>query len=101
MVPPDRRHKLEIVFTFNIKMSAVLEPSNLNFMKMFALQIICLTETWLNDLCYDHNLLPDCYAVFPSGRASTSINKTRGSGVLIVLSSRVGSSNEVSFQILR
>jgi hypothetical protein len=23
--------------------------------------IICLTETWLNDMCYDHNLFPDGY----------------------------------------
>jgi hypothetical protein len=42
---------------------------------------ICLTETWLNDLCYDENLCPDCYTVFRSDRAS--INKTRGGGVLI------------------
>jgi hypothetical protein len=32
--------------------------------------IICLTETWLNDLCYDHNLFPDCYTVSCSDRAS-------------------------------
>jgi hypothetical protein len=51
--------------------------------------IICLTETWLNDLCYDHNLFPDCYIVFRSDRASA--NKTRGGGVLIALSSRVRS----------
>jgi hypothetical protein len=30
--------------------------------------IICLTETWLNHLYYDHNLFPDCYTVFvPTG----------------------------------
>jgi hypothetical protein len=23
------------------------------------LHIICLYETWLNDLCYDHNLFPN------------------------------------------
>jgi hypothetical protein len=50
---------------------------------------IRLTETWLNDLCYDHNLFPDCYIVFCSDRAS--INKTRAGGVLIALSSRVRS----------
>jgi hypothetical protein len=45
--------------------------------------IICLTdcETWLNDLCYDHNLFSDCYTVFRSDRAS--VNKTRGGGVLM------------------
>jgi exonuclease III len=47
--------------------------------------IICLTETRLNDLCYNHNLFPDCYTVF------RSVNKTRGGGVPIVLSSRVRS----------
>jgi hypothetical protein len=49
--------------------------------------IICLTETWLNDPCYYHSLFPDCYTVFRSDRAS--VNKTRGGGVLIALSSRV------------
>jgi hypothetical protein len=60
---------LEIILTFIIKTSEVLERSNLNFMKMSASQdytIICLTEIWLNDLCYDHNLFPDCYTVFRS-----------------------------------
>ncbi|PNF20040.1 hypothetical protein B7P43_G05817 [Cryptotermes secundus] len=51
--------------------------------------IICLTETWLNDLCYDHNLFPDCYTVFRSDRAS--VNKTRGGGVLTALSSKIRS----------
>jgi hypothetical protein len=37
--------------------------------------------------CYDHNLFPDCYAVFRSDRASA--NKTRGGGALSALSSRV------------
>jgi hypothetical protein len=36
--------------------------------------IICLTETWLDDLCYDHNLFSDCYTVFRSDRLS--VNKT-------------------------
>jgi hypothetical protein len=51
--------------------------------------IICFTESWLNDLCYDHNLFPDCYTVFRSDRAF--VNKTCGGGVLIDLSSRVRS----------
>jgi hypothetical protein len=51
--------------------------------------IICLAETWLNDLCYDHNLFPDHYTVFRCDRVST--NKTRGGGVLIALSANVRS----------
>jgi hypothetical protein len=49
--------------------------------------ILCLTEMWLNDLCYDHNLLPDGYTVFRSNRVSTT--KTRGGGVLTALSSKI------------
>jgi hypothetical protein len=26
--------------------------------------IICLSETWLNDRCYDHNLFPSNYTVY-------------------------------------
>jgi hypothetical protein len=51
--------------------------------------IICLTETWLNDQCYDHNLFPDYYTVFRLDRLS--VNKTRGVGALIALSPRVRS----------
>jgi hypothetical protein len=83
---------LEIILTFIIKTSEVLERSNLNFMKMSAPQAIILfflTETWLNALCYDHNLFPDCYTVLRSERPS--VNKTLGGGVLIALSSRVRS----------
>jgi exonuclease III len=29
--------------------------------------IICLSETWLNDQCYDHNLFPSNYTVYWSG----------------------------------
>jgi hypothetical protein len=50
---------------------------------------LCLTETWLNDLCYDHNLFPDNYTVFRSDRVSSV--KTRGGGALIALSSRIRS----------
>jgi hypothetical protein len=49
--------------------------------------ILCLTETWLNDVCYDHNLFRDSYTGFRSDRAS--VNNARGGGVLIALSSRV------------
>jgi hypothetical protein len=49
--------------------------------------VIFLTETWLNDLCYDHNLFPDCFTVFRSDRVS--VNKIRGGGVLSALFSRV------------
>jgi hypothetical protein len=51
--------------------------------------IICLSETWLNHLCYDHNLFPDCYTVFRSDRDCAK--KTRGGGVLTVISSSVRS----------
>jgi hypothetical protein len=50
---------------------------------------MCLSETWLNDLCYDDNLFPSCYTVFRSDRASVS--KTRDGGFLIALSSTVRS----------
>jgi hypothetical protein len=43
--------------------------------------VICLTEIWLSDLCYDHNVIPDCYTVFLSERVS--IDKTRGDGTLL------------------
>jgi hypothetical protein len=46
--------------------------------------VICLTETWLNDQCYGHNLFPDSYTVFRPDR--NSVKKTRGGGVLIALS---------------
>jgi hypothetical protein len=51
--------------------------------------IICLTETWLNRLCYDHSLFPDCYTVFRSDRDYAK--KTHGGGVLIAISSFVRS----------
>jgi hypothetical protein len=48
--------------------------------------VTCLTEKWLNVLCLDHNLFPNCYTVFGSDRKSAI--KTRGSGVLIVINSK-------------
>jgi hypothetical protein len=52
-------------------------------------QIICLTETWLNDTCFDHKLFPDSYTIFRSDRVNS--NKSRGAGVLTAVSSRVRS----------
>jgi hypothetical protein len=47
--------------------------------------------TWLDDLCYDHNLFPSSSTVFFFRSDSMSTNKTRGGGVLIVLSPEVRS----------
>jgi hypothetical protein len=46
--------------------------------------IFCLTETCLNDQCYDQNLFPDGFNVFRSDRIHTE--KKRGGGVLIAVS---------------
>jgi hypothetical protein len=48
-----------------------------------------LFETWLNDHCYDHNLVPVCCTVLRSDRVF--VNTTRDGGLLIALSSRVRS----------
>jgi hypothetical protein len=48
--------------------------------------LICLTETRLNDLYLDHNLFPNCYRVSLSDRKSAI--KTRGGGVLMAVNSR-------------
>jgi hypothetical protein len=53
-------------------------------------QIICLTETRLNDMCFDHKLFPDSFTIFRSDRFSST--KSRGGGVLIAVSSRVRTS---------
>jgi hypothetical protein len=47
----------------------------------------CLTRTCLNDMCFDHKLFPDSFTIFFSDRASST--KSRGTGVLIAVSSRV------------
>jgi exonuclease III len=52
-------------------------------------QIICLTEIWLNDMCFDHKLFPDSCTIFRSDRVSST--KSRGGGVLTAVSSRVRS----------
>jgi hypothetical protein len=46
--------------------------------------IFCLTETWLNDQCYDQNLFPDGFIVFCSDRIH--VTKKRDGGVLIAVS---------------
>jgi exonuclease III len=51
--------------------------------------IICLTETWLNDSYYTHNLFPNGYTVYRSDR--TSIHKACGGGVLIAFPASLGS----------
>lgn len=51
----------------------------------------CLNETCLYDLCYDlcfdHKLFPDSFTIFLPNRASST--KSRGTAVLIAVSSRV------------
>jgi hypothetical protein len=51
--------------------------------------IICLSETWLNDLCYDHHLFPNRYTVYRSDRPY--INKARCGGVLTDIAASLGS----------
>jgi hypothetical protein len=50
-------------------------------------QIICLTETRLNGMCFDHMLFLDAFPIFHSDRVSG--NKYRGGSVLLGVSSRV------------
>ena len=45
-----------------------------------------LTETWLNDQSFDHNLFRDNFYIFLSDRVSSS--KSRGGSVLIAVSSK-------------
>jgi hypothetical protein len=52
-----------------------------------AFQIICLTETWLNAMCFDHKLFPDSFTTFRSDSGSST--NPRG-GVVIAVSSRIG-----------
>jgi exonuclease III len=53
--------------------------------------IICLSETWLNDLCYDHNLFPNIYTRYRFDRPY--IKKVRGGGVLTAITASLGSCN--------
>jgi hypothetical protein len=49
--------------------------------------IICLTETWLNDVCYNQNLFPGPYLVYRADRVS--VVKSCGGGTLIAISNNV------------
>jgi hypothetical protein len=46
-------------------------------------KIICLSETWLNDLCCVHKFVPDSYTAYCSDRVCG--NKMRGGVVLIAI----------------
>jgi hypothetical protein len=48
-------------------------------------KIICITETWLNDLFYSHSLFLNFCSVFRADRDYTHLNLTRGGGVLIAV----------------
>jgi hypothetical protein len=66
-------------------MLEVLGPNILNSDNVFStdFQIVCLTETWLNDICFDHKLFPDPFTIFHSDRVSST--KSKGGGVPIVI----------------
>jgi hypothetical protein len=49
--------------------------------------VICLTETWLNDFCFNQNLFPETYLVYRADRVSAA--KSRGRGSLIAISNSV------------
>jgi hypothetical protein len=49
--------------------------------------IICLTETWLRDSVFSHNVFPSNYKVFRA--ANVYENVTRGCGALIAISQSV------------
>jgi exonuclease III len=51
--------------------------------------IICLSETRINDLCYDHNLFPNRYTAYRYDQQHT--NKARGGGLLTAITASLGS----------
>jgi hypothetical protein len=51
--------------------------------------IISLSETWLNDQCYDQNLFPSRYTVYRSDRAY--VNKDSVGGILTAIDTSLGS----------
>jgi hypothetical protein len=52
-------------------------------------KIICLTETWLNDLYFNQKLFPDFFTILVFGADTESSSKSRGGGVLITACPRV------------
>ena len=50
-------------------------------------QIICLNETWLNDICFDHKLFP---VSFTTVRSYTVSSTKSSAAVLTAVSSAVG-----------
>jgi hypothetical protein len=46
----------------------------------------CLTETWLNDTIFSHDLFPVIYSVFRADRDYSNSHTTRGGGALIAVS---------------
>ena len=48
--------------------------------------IYCVTETWLSDFIFDHEILPCGYSLYHKDRSS------RGGGVLIAVSDLISSS---------
>jgi hypothetical protein len=46
--------------------------------------VICLTEIWLNDFCFNQNLFPETYLVYRADRVSAT--KSHGRGTLIATS---------------
>jgi hypothetical protein len=63
----------------------VLGPNILNSDNVLSMdfQIICLTETWLNDICFDYKLFPYPFTILRSDIVSSI--KSRGGGVLIAI----------------
>lgn len=49
------------------------------------LDVILLTETWLNDSVFDHELFDSRYIVFRRDRSSTNCSKLEGGGVLVAV----------------
>lgn len=47
--------------------------------------VVLLTETWLNDSVFDHELFDRRYIIFRRDRGSTSSSKSEGGGVLIAV----------------
>jgi hypothetical protein len=82
-------HNLKLLSKYFNKIFKVLGPKKPNCLIMYVPRIFksCLTETWLNDTCFDHKLFPHSFTIFRSDRVSST--KSRGGGVLITVWSRV------------